>query len=151
MKAPKVYLDSIGNEVKEGDWVSYLVPQSRKLNIGTVVGGTEKSLRLIELDFYQLGRHRFSQELTLTREFKLCVKIDPPIDRILKHAHKSMFCHGVWASASGLDLQQAFANSVNIHTDFKSHFSYYSANEVEEIRERGISAGWYWHQEHVKK
>lgn len=151
MKAPKVWHDSIGNEVKEGDWVSYLVPSSRQLNIGPVVGGTDKSIRVIDISFSQLGRQRFTREDTLTRIFDVCIKIDPPIDRILKHAHKSMFCHGVWASASGLDLPQAFANSINIHTSYRNDMSWLSANEVEEMRERGISAGWHWHQEYVKR
>lgn len=150
MTKQKSWVDSIGNDVKEGDWVSYLIPSSRILNIGPVVGGTDKSLRLIDIDFYQLGRRRFTCEPTLTREFKLCVRIEPPIEKIMSNNKKSMFCFGVVGFASGWSLDNTIQKSISVHTDFRSDFQWKSADEVEEIRESGIAAGWYWYKLHQK-
>lgn len=81
----------------------------------------------------------------------LCVKIDPPIDTILQHAQKSTFCFGVWGKASGLSLADTILESIKQHTDYQKDLNWLSANKIEEVRERGVSAGWHWYDEHQKK
>lgn len=147
-KSKELYLyDSIGDEVKVGDWISYLVPNSRRLNVGPVIGGTDKSIRVLNINFSQLGRHRYELEPTITREFSLCVKIEPPMTKIIGHSHKSMFCAGVAGSASGWSIDDTVTKSSGLLVDLKGSYNYLSKDELDEIFYNSVATGWHWHKE----
>ena len=150
--------DSIGQEIKVGDCVSYLEPSSRSLSIAPVVGGTEKSLRILRLNIYKhlmavKGGSEFRAEDTLTRPFEICIKIAPPIGKICTYKNNSMFCYGVNASALGQTLQMAIDEARSTKCVFygtsSNNWCLLTGTEMEEIRDAGVSEGWNWHQKFI--
>lgn len=146
---PALY-DSINTPVFTGDFVSYLVPSSRRLSIGPVVGATKQSLRIVALNIGSLRSSSYVDERDqvqchLTRSTELCVKIAPPIAVLKKNADRSLFCYGVKHAADGLSLDATLIESYALIGNIGRGFSWKHRQEQDDIRQMSIMFGWTWY------
>lgn len=142
--------DSINTPVFTGDFVSYLVPSSRRLSIGPVVGATKQSLRIVILNIGSLHSSSYIDERDqaqchLTRPPELCVKIAPPIAVLKENASRSLFCYGVKHAADGLSLDATLAASDALINTIGRIFSWKPRHEQDDIRRMSIMFGWAWY------
>lgn len=151
--------DSINAPVFTGDFVSYLVPSSRRLSIGPVVGATKQSLRIVRLNIGLTTNRvhscsyideRDQVQCHLTRSPELCVKIAPPIVVLKENADRSLFCYGVKHAADGLSLDATLAESDALINTIGKIFSWKPRYEQDDIRRMSILFGWAWYDKFGK-
>ena len=152
--------DNTNTPVFTGDFVSYLVPSSRRLSIGPVVGATNQSLRIVRLNIglttnrvqhcsYYIDE-RDQVQCHLTRSPELCVKIAPPIAVLKENADRSLFCYGVKHAADGLSLDATLAESGALINTIGKIFSWKPRHEQDDIRRMSIMFGWAWYDKFRK-
>lgn len=146
--------DNTNTPVFTGDFVSYLVPSSRRLSIGPVVGATKQSLRIVRLNIGLTTNRGHSRtymderdqvQCHLTRPPELCVKIAPPIAALKENAIRSLFCYGVKHAADGLSLDATLAESAILINTIGKIFSWKPRHEQDDIRKMSIMFGWAWY------
>lgn len=151
--------DNINTPVFTGDFVSYLVPSSRRLSIGPVVGATKQSLRIVRLNVGLTTNRvhscvyideRDQVQCHLTRSPELCIKIAPPISALKENADKSLFCYGVKHAAEGLTLDATLAESNALIGAIGKTFSWKPQHEQDDIRTQSIAFGWAWYDKFGK-
>ena len=149
--------DNTNTPVFTGDFVSYLVPSSRRLSIGPVVGATKQSLRIVRLNIglttnrmHAWMDERDQVQCHLTRPPELCVKIAPPIAVLKENASRSLFCYGVKHAADGLSLDATLAESDALINTIGKIFSWKPRHEQDDIRRMSIMFGWAWYDKFGK-
>lgn len=149
--------DITNTPVFTGDFVSYLVPSSRTLSIGPVVGATNQSLRIVRLNIglttnrmHAWMDERDQVQCHLTRSPELCVKIAPPIAVLKENASRSLFCYGVKHAADGLSLDATLAESDALINTIGKIFSWKPRHEQDDIRRMSITFGWAWYDKFGK-
>ncbi len=149
--------DNTNTPVFTGDFVSYLVPSSRRLSIGPVVGATNRSLRIVRLNIglttnrmHAWMDERDQVQCHLTRSPELCVKIAPPIAVLKENASRSLFCYGVKHAADGLSLDATLAESDALINTIGKIFSWKPRHEQDDIRLMSITFGWAWYDKFGK-
>ena len=149
--------DITNTPVFTGDFVSYLVPSSRTLSIGPVVGATNQSLRIVRLNIglttnrmHAWMDERDQVQCHLTRPPELCVKIAPPIAVLKENADRSLFCYGVKHAADGLSLDATLAESGALINTIGKIFSWKPRHEQDDIRRMSIMFGWAWYDKFGK-
>ena len=149
--------DNTNTPVFTGDFVSYLVPSSRRLSIGPVVGATNQSLRIVRLNIglttnrmHAWMDERDQVQCHLTRSPELCVKIAPPIAVLKENADRSLFCYGVKHAADGLSLDATLAESDALINTIGKIFSRKPRHEQDDIRRMSITFGWAWYDKFGK-
>ena len=141
--------DSINQELAIGDFVSFLAPSKRELNIGLITGFAPKSARIWKVNF-QDASNRWNHDEELTRMPDITVKIVTPIDLLMSNAN-STFCVGVRGKASGWSIDQTIQNSRNWLDPIRGRNSYLGDPQlIEEKVMEGVIIGWNWYEHRLK-
>ena len=80
------WVDATGAKLDLGDWVVYLIPSARRLTMGPIMRGTDRSVSVLEMK--DSTSSKWSLESTIARPFAIVVKIDPPWEFIKEREEK---------------------------------------------------------------
>lgn len=111
-----MWVDATGAPLQLGDWVVYLIPSMRRLTMGPIMKGTNKSVSVLEIRYvkYTPNTDVWGNETTVARPFDIVVKIDTPWKFIKEQTDKnSGFCAGVTLGIQELHKVIAPGNSIN--------------------------------------
>lgn len=111
------WFDATGAKLDLGDWVVYLIPSARRLTMGPIMRGTDKSVSVLEISGakHASSGAKWSLESTIARPFEIVAKIATPWKFIEDSLdQRSGFCAGI--DLARKEMQQVIApgNSVNI-------------------------------------
>ena len=111
------WVDATGAPLQLGDWVVYLIPSARRLTMGPIMKGTDKSVSVLEISG---AKHAgtgatWSLESTVARPFDMVVKIETPWKFIEESLdQRSGFCAGIVLGRKELQKVIHAGNSINI-------------------------------------
>ena len=110
------WVDATGAPLQLGDWVVYLIPSARRLTMGPIMKGTNKSVSVLEISGARqvCSGATWSLESTVARPFDIVVKIDTPWKFIEESLDQhSGFCSGIDLGRKELHEVITPGNSIN--------------------------------------